>query len=144
MISKELIPPEIRQNENGELSDRQRRFLLKWFFLHAINVLPMTIVSIASWQVHAPISLLLWIGTIAFAIAIGWMYIRDLWYVPPDFVTGHIAKFTRRTRGPTHYMIKVQDVEIRASKAIWLELEDQKRATIFYAPTTKWLLSFKQ
>ena len=133
---------ELPQNQTGHLGRKQRRHLQKWFLYRILSIsLNAYLLSLAlkeawgwRWSLIA-----IAVTTAAFFI---WAYGLDLWYGKPAMVSGRIEKTSKRIRGPRHYYIVVNGVQIRASKAVWQSLDENREYEIYYSPRSKWLLSY--
>ncbi|MCB9148603.1 MAG: hypothetical protein H6641_07560 [Caldilineaceae bacterium] len=133
---------EISYNLDKVLGTLQKRFLWKWFIQRVIFVsFPALFVAVGLEGIWR------WaFGTVFIfsIISFVWRYGLDLWYNKPSVTYGHLTKFSKRIRGPRHYYILINDIQIRVPKEVWLTVEEKKGYEVYYSPRSKWLMSYRE
>jgi hypothetical protein len=134
--------PEITYNTQGEIGPQQRRFLILWLLQRlAFVVVPMVLA--ASWFSGTLWEWFFGIGATVLASGVVWTYGLDIWQNQTQVAGGYLRKFRKRVRGPAHYYVVVDGVQVRAQKEVWQILEAGRPYEVYYSPRSKWLLSYR-
>jgi hypothetical protein len=82
------------------------------------------------------------IVTVAFYAPFTLQYCQD-YFGPSSTMRGAFTKQKRQVRGPSHYYLAQGNLQIRVPKQLWRQIKPDQVYDIWYAPRTKWLLSYE-
>lgn len=129
-------------NVEGRMGPQQRRFLLLWLAQRMIFVV-LPIMLAAYWFSDTLLGALLGLGAAVLALGFAWTYGLELWQAQVSVATGHLEKFSQRVRGPAHYYVVIDGIQIRTQKDAWQMVETGRHYEVYFSPYSKWLLSYR-
>jgi hypothetical protein len=133
---------DFQENKEGNLTITQRRFLLRWMLIHVgLNGILLGGLSIAILVAYPQVGYVLLVASIVYIGMIGYQYWSDLYVTKPERIGGLIKKVKKRVRGPTHYYLLVDNIQLRVSKSIWEQLGNEVELEVYFAPHTRWVLA---
>ncbi|MCB0071567.1 MAG: hypothetical protein KDE20_08925 [Caldilineaceae bacterium] len=116
----------------------QRRFLLRRLVQGLLTItFPVVLVGLNVRTLTATVLLVL--GVVATVLVVYHLGF-DLIDGRLLSVCGTVRKRSRRIRGPTHYFIVVNYVEMRVLKHQWVEIDERSKYQVRYSPRSKWAL----
>ncbi len=140
-----MIPADFETNREVRFTPAQRRFLLSWMTVHVgINGVLLIALSVAITMRSIVAGCALLASVVIYIGIIAYQYLTDLFVAEPDYVMGIVVKNRRRVRGPTHYVLLIDDKQLRCPKPIWDQIKDGAKIEVYFAAKTKWVLSYRE